>query len=233
MKLAVIPARGGSKRLVRKNVRPLLGRSLIRRTVEKALSSGDFDRVIVSTEDEEIAEEARSCGAEVPFIRPAELASDETASVDVLCHAVGQLVLPDDFCHTIVCLLQTTSPLISVESLKQSLRVFENGNFNSLSTMCEAFQHHEWLFIKENDSEKVHPMFPEKFNLPTRQLQKSYIENGAVYIVKADWLMKHGSLYDLSNHGTFLMSRKESIDIDTQEDWDLAEYYLGKEEAHG
>lgn len=227
MLIAIIPARGGSKRLPKKNIKPLHGKSLLRRAIERALESGVFSRVIVSTDDHEMAEEAVSAGAEVPFIRPAELASDSASSVDVVCHAVNELIDVAARKNSSVCLMQPTSPLLTSEHIKMAVDRFFSGALNSLSTMTEVVQHPEWVFHGAENG-LVRPTFPADFNLPANQLSKNYIENGAVYLVKVDWLMRHRSLYDMEKHGMLLMSRRDSIDIDTQEDWELAEFYLGR-----
>lgn len=229
MLIGIIPARGGSKRLPRKNIKPLLGKSLIRRAVERALAAKVFSRLIVSTDDPEIADEALSAGAEVPFLRPAALATDQAGSVDVLCHAVGELLDVSLYQEAVICLMQPTSPMVKAEHIQQSVKTFNQGSFTSLSTMTEVFQYPEWTFSQTKETGLVHPRFPEEFVLPGSQLKKSFIENGAVYLVKADWLMAHNSLYDLGNHGMFLMSRHDSIDIDTSQDWELAEFFLSKD----
>ncbi|MEW6709038.1 MAG: acylneuraminate cytidylyltransferase family protein [Candidatus Riflebacteria bacterium] len=228
MKLAVITARGGSKRLPRKNIMPLLGQSLIFRSAKCLLDAGCFDRVIVSTDDHEIAAEAEKAGAEIPFIRPAILASDTASSVDVLIHAVESLVADKEIKQTIVGLFQPTSPLLRPEHIKAALETFEDGNYNSLSSMCRVQQYPEWTFRESGDSNRVAPLFPDKFSLSGRHLPASFIENGAIYLVKGDWLISNKSLYDLKNHGMFLMSEHDSIDIDTREDWEMAEFFLNR-----
>ncbi len=229
MKLAVITARGGSKRLPGKNIMPLLGQSLIFRCVKCLLDAGCFDRVIVSTDDNEIAAEAEKAGAEIPFIRPAILASDSASSVDVLIHAVESLVSADEeIKQMIVGLFQPTSPLLRPEHIKAALETFEERNFNSLSSMRQVKQYPEWTFRKTDEDDRVTPIFPDKFMLPGQQLPASYIENGAIYLVKGDWLISNKNLYDLKNHGMFLMSEHDSIDIDTREDWQMAEFFLSR-----
>ncbi|MGM0598627.1 MAG: cytidylyltransferase domain-containing protein [Candidatus Rifleibacteriota bacterium] len=225
MLIAVIVARKHSRRLPGKNLKKLAGVSLVGRAVLRAKKANVFDRIIVSTDSREIAEEAEQFGAEIPFIRPAELACDHSESVDVLIHAVRKIVEPTEQKNVTLCLMQPTSPLVSPDSIHNAVKKFRVGSFNSLSSMTEVLQHPEWMF-RLNNNGSVAPAFPEKFSDSSRNLRSFYIENGAIYLVKASWLLEKHSLYDLSNHGIFLMSREESLDIDTLEDWKLAEFYI-------
>ena len=225
MLIAVIVARKNSKRLPGKNIKKLAGVSLIGRAVERAKKNGIFDRVIVSTDSLEIAKEAEKYGAEIPFIRPAKLAGDKAESVDVLVHAAQEIIKTADNQNFNLCLMQPTSPLVKPDSISQAVKKFQDCGFNSLSSMTKVQQHPEWMFrLKEND--RVTPAFREKFSVSSNKLQSFYIENGAIYLVKASWLLDKHSLYDLNNHGMFLMDREESLDIDTIEDWKLAEFYI-------
>lgn len=226
MLIAVIPARAGSKRLPGKNSRPLQGKSLVQRTVATAVASQLFSRIIVTTDSREIAAQAEAAGAEIPFMRPAALATDEADSTAVLCHAAGNILAHTDYAQAEICLLQPTSPLLTSRHIAQAYQIFKEKNLNSLSSMTSAFQHPEWLF-KEKADGLVRPAFPELFT--QNSLEKYYIENGALYLVKAEWLIENDSLYDFDKHGIYMMSRRDSLDIDTDEDWELAEFYLTKQ----
>ncbi len=231
---AIIPARGGSKRLPRKNVIPFAGGpSLTARTVGTAIASGCFARVLVSTDDPEIAAAGRQAGAMVPFLRPAHLADDQASSVDVLVHAVEELRRLEGHAPTAVCLLQVTSPLLLPEHIHAAVTRFNAEKFNSLSTMVAVEQYPEWMFRVDAGSGLAVPESAAGITMPTAAIPKRYIENGALYLVKAAWLSRHGSLYDFANHGCLEMSREESVDIDTKSDWDYAEMLVARQKSPG
>ncbi len=229
---AIIPARGGSKRLPRKNVMPFAGgESLTERTVRTAIASGCFARVVVSTDDPEIADAGRRAGAMVPFLRPAHLADDRASSVDVLIHAVEELHRLEGSGPAAICLLQVTSPLLLPGHVRDAVSLFTAGGFNSLSTMTAVEQYPEWMFRVDAGSGLAIPESAAGITMPTAAIPKRCIENGALYLVKAEWLSQHGSLYDFANHGCFEMSREESVDIDTRSDWDYAEMLVTRQKC--
>ncbi len=226
--LAVIPARGGSKRLPGKNLKPLGGKSLIRRSAETATECGCFEAVALSTDCPAIAEEGRMAGLLVPFIRPAELATDSASSIDVLLHATKWFERDGLFFDTI-CLLQVTSPFVNPDHILNAVETFEKGDLTTLSSMVEVSQYPEWMFTRRsNEGFIMKPDFPEKLVCSSDKIPKRFIENGAIYLVKKDYFLKTGSLYDLENHGAVVMSESDSVDIDTQSDWDLAEFFLAR-----
>jgi CMP-N-acetylneuraminic acid synthetase len=204
---------------------------LVARAVLRAKQAQAFDRIIVSTDSKEIAKEAEKHGAEVPFLRPAELACDHSESVDVLIHAARQLGKNCEAQDLNLCLMQPTSPLVQPASIHEAVKKFIDGGVNSLSSMTKVLQHPEWMFCQV-DKDRVIPAFPEKFSESSSNLQSYYLENGAIYLVKAEWLLKKHSLYDMGNHGMYLMDREESLDIDTLEDWKLAEFYIDFNKAN-
>lgn len=224
---AVIPARGGSKRLPRKNAMPFAGGdSLTVRTIHKAIESGCFSRVLLSTDDLQIAADGRAAGALVPFIRPADLSGDQASSVDVLLHAVAELAkLFAEEKPAAVALLQVTSPLLSASQIAAAVETFVDGGFNSLSSMVAVEQYPEWMFrVAEN-----YLAIPESqagIVCPTDRIPARYIENGAIYLVRYEWLAEHHSLYDFARHGCYAMPAEDSVDIDTRSDWDYAEFLL-------
>lgn len=227
---AVIPARGGSKRLPRKNVMPLAGSSLVRRTVTTAIASQCFARVVVSTDDAEIAEEALRAGAEVPFLRPACLADDSASSLDVLLHAVDfmQHETSADSSAAAVCLLQPTSPFLRVIHVQEALNRFFSLGLTSLSTMKEVTELPEWMFSADHGKGIAVPESAAGIILPRSAIRKRFIENGALFITQIDYLQAHKSMYDFSGHGYLQMSDTDSVDIDTIDDWNYAEYLLAK-----
>lgn len=232
-RLAVIPARGGSKRLPRKNIRLLGGKPLIAWAVEAALESGCFERVLVSTDDDEIAAAATGAGAWVPFKRPADLASDTASSVDVLLHAFGWVrdaPPPDGFSPGTVALIQPTSPFLRAEQIREACRLFDLGAFKTLGSMCAIRERPEWMFAVGPDHH-AKPLDPARLALSSAQLPELYRENGAVYLVTSAWLEATRSLYDLPRHGALIMPAADSIDIDTAEDWEAAENRLRSESS--
>ena len=227
--IAVIPARGGSKRIPRKNVKPLRGKTLIARSVAVALNSECFDRVIVSTDDNEIAIEASRAGAEVPFMRPSELSTDSADSLSVLLHAIKfvEQSLSDEN-YSLVALLQPTSPFLKVEQLIAGIDRFYENDFISLSSMVKVDKPIEWMFQLEQKTEAASPVFPDLFFKSSKDLPVRYIENGAFYLVDRNHLINNESLYDISRHGSFIMDSISSLDIDNPDDWEYAEYLANK-----
>lgn len=208
--------------------------SLTARTVKTALSSQKFSQVLVSTDDSEIAEEARRAGARLPFLRPAHLADDHASSLDVIKHAVQQLLqLESARPPFAICLLQVTSPLLKPEQVSAAVDKFLAGGFNSLSSMVAVEQFPEWMFRSDPVSGRAVPDQPEGITRPSGAIPSRFIENGALYLVRAEWLDRQGSLYDFSRHGMYLMSREDSVDIDTQADWDYAEMLVRRQESSG
>ncbi|PKL50948.1 MAG: acylneuraminate cytidylyltransferase [Candidatus Riflebacteria bacterium HGW-Riflebacteria-2] len=224
---AIIPARGGSKRLRRKNLLPFDGRPLVGRAVATALASGCFARVLVSTDDEEIAGAAIQAGGEVPFMRPAVLSGDTASSVDVLLHAVTALGGKDSAPATIA-LIQATSPLLTCEHVRAALKLFSDSGFVSLSSMKEVNQYPEWMFRVEEKSGRAMPESPGGIVAAASSLPRRYIENGAIYLVQTAWLLAEKSLYNFSRHGCYVMSGADSIDIDTEEDFAQAQFELAR-----
>ena len=222
---AIIPARGGSKRLKHKNVLPLAGQSLIARAVTTALASKAFARVIVSTDDDAIAREARMAGGEVPFLRPAELAGDTASSVDVLLHAVETLAEVSEPPAT-VCLIQATSPLLSCTHIREAVQLFDCGGFVSLSSMKAVTQYPEWMFRVDSKTGHAHPESPGGIVAPSGDLPRRYIENGAIYLVRRIWLLEEKSLYNFSQHGCYIMPEADSVDVDTAEDFARAQFEI-------
>jgi len=221
----VIPARGGSKRLKRKNLLPLAGQSLIARAVKTAVASGCFARVIVSTDDFEIANEARLAGAEIPFMRPAELADDNASSVDVLLHAV-ETIAPNTTSPDVVCLIQTTSPLLNITHVREAVELFDRGDFVSLSSMKLVDQQPEWMFRVDENTGLASPESPVGIVASSALLPRRFIENVAIYLVKRTWLLEERSLYNFTHHGCYVMSEVDSVDIDTSDDFARAGFEI-------
>lgn len=209
--VAIIPARGGSKGIPRKNLRKLAGISLLAWTIETAKASKLIDRVIVSSEDQEIIAEAKRFGADVPFIRPKELAEDHTPGVDPVLHAI-QNIEPYDF----VVLLQVTSPLRTTEDIDNCIKHCYQQNAPSLVSVTTPSKHPYWMFTI-NDSERLQPLFDQELPVRRQDLPPVYIPNGAVYLAQTNWLLKNKKFI---SHETaaYFMSNDNSLDIDTELD---------------
>lgn len=224
MTLALIPARGGSRGIPRKNVRELGGKPLIAWTIEAALAAKGVERVVVSTEDEEIAAIARTWGAETPFMRPAELASDTAPGIAPVLHAVEQL--PG---HDSLVLLQPTSPLRSAVQIDALLEFAAEHQASSVVSVCEVEEHPAWMFRKAAD-ETLAPYAALKEAARRQDLPSLYSLNGAMYWVRTDWLRATGSLVGEGTRG-FVMDAESSTDIDTMLDWRLAELLMTERQA--
>jgi len=221
MKLAVIPARGGSKRIPRKNIKPFCGKPMIAWSIEAALESGCFDRVIVSTDDAEIAEVARRRGAEVPFMRPAELSDDHTGTIPVIGHAIewfngtGQSVE-----HA--CCLYATAPLVSAKDLRRGLDILQ-GNECSYAFSVTSYAFPIQRAIRINGDGYVEMFNPQHFNTRSQDLEEAFHDAGQFYWGKAEaW--QRGKMIFGPDSLPVLLPRHRVQDIDTPEDWARAEW---------
>lgn len=222
--LAIIPARGGSKGIVNKNTKVIAGKPLIAWTIEQALNTKDIDRVIVTTDCKEIASVSREFGAEVPFLRPPELATDNAATEPVLAHAISWLSAEESYAPDNIVLLQPTSPVRYKNRITQALKKIEDHGGDSLLSVVESE-----IFLWSN-LDKPRAMY-DYLNRPRRQdidaNDRVYRENGSIYITKTQAFNKFKNRLSENNVG-FLMSPEEGVDIDTQLDWDIAERILFK-----
>lgn len=221
MKLAVIPARGGSKRIPRKNIKPFCGKPMIAWSIEAALQSGCFDAVVVSTDDAEIAEVARIHGATVPFMRPAELADDHAGTIPVIRHAIewhqqhGQE--PNQ-----VCCIYATAPFVHAEDLQRGLRVLdETGCDYAFSVTSYAFPIQR--AIRVTPQGRVEMFHPEHFNTRSQDLEEAFHDAGQFYWGQASaWLA--GKPIFSRDTAPVILPRHRVQDIDTPEDWVRAEW---------
>lgn len=217
--VAIIPARGGSKGIPRKNIKELCGKPLIAYIIETALKVREIDRVIVSTEDKEIANIAKKCGAEIPFIRPKELAKDETPTLPVLQHAIRYLEEKENFRPDIVVLLYVTSPLLRAKNVSEAIKMLIKGKFDSILSVVEDGGHY-WI-EKNSGYERLYPKV-----VKNRQFIKPLLrENGAIYICKTGLLMEKNEIIG-GKIGFLVMKKWQSIDIDQPLDFEFAEFLL-------
>jgi len=217
--LAIIPARGGSKGVPRKNIRELAGKPLIAWTIEEAKKSKYIDRLILSSEDDEIIEVAKQYGCEVPFKRPIELAQDDTPGIDPVLHAIEQCPGYD-----YVVLLQPTSPLRTVEDIDGCIEKLLTSDVDFCVSVTEPEKSPYWMYTLEN--ERMVPLLPQGELVARRQdLPKVYALNGAVYVAKISKLFNSRSFIN-NNTYSYVMSPKRSIDIDSVKDFKICELFL-------
>lgn len=221
MKIAVIPARGGSKRIPRKNIKLFCGKPMIEWSINAALQSGCFDQVVVSTDDVEIADVARKCGAYVPFIRPAALSDDHTGTTAVIAHTIdwfsAQGQAPDQ-----VCCLYATAPFVTAEDIRKGLNVLtESGANYAFSVTSYAFPIQRAIRI--TNAHRIEMFNPEHFKTRSQDLEAAYHDAGQFYWGRASaWTQ--GKMLFSSASVPVLLPRHRVQDIDTHEDWLMAEY---------
>lgn len=212
--LAIIPARGGSKGVPRKNIRDLAGKPLIAWTIEEAKKSRYIDRLILSSEDDEIIEVAKQYGCEVPFKRPLELAQDDTPGIEPVLHAIEQCPGYD-----YVVLLQPTSPLRTAEDIDGCIEKLLNSDADFCVSVTEPEKSPYWMYTLEG--ERMVPLLPQEELVVRRQdLPKVYALNGAVYVGNIMEIIETKNFLTKSTLG-YVMSKENSIDIDTEIDFKL------------
>jgi len=223
--LAIIPARAGSKGLPGKNIKLLNGKPLIAYTIEAAQKSKHITRVIVSTEDNTIAEISKKFGAEVPFMRPDYLASDTALSIDVYEYTLNRIELEEKTSIENFVVLQPTSPLRTSLDIDAAIMLFNEKTPFSVISFCQ--EHHPITWHKYVDSSgKISPIFEDK--IQNRQENKpTYFPNGAIYIFNKQ-VFQTRSYYQV-NSFAYLMERENSVDIDTLGDFEWAEFLLRKQ----
>ena len=221
MRLAVIPARGGSKRIPRKNIRPFCGRPMITWSIEAALRSGCFDQVVVSTDDAEIAALAKAEGASVPFMRPPELSDDHTATIPVVAHAV-QWHVDAGLAPSQVCCLYATAPFVQPEDLQRGLALLQSGAARyAFSVTSYAFPIQRAIRI--TPAGRVAMFDPSQFNTRSQDLEEAFHDAGQFYWGQASaWLQ--GERIFSPDAVPVLLPRHHVQDIDTPEDWTRAEW---------
>lgn len=221
MRLAIIPARGGSKRIPRKNIRPFCGKPMIAWSIEAALQSGCFDQVIVTTDDAEIAEIARVHGASVPFMRPTELSDDHTGTIPVIGHAIEWFQRQGDEPGQ-VCCIYATAPFVRAEDIQQGLRVLEQTGSDyafSVTSYASPIQR----AIRITPQGRVEMFHPEHFNTRSQDLEEAFHDAGQFYWGNARvWLA--GKPIFSPDAAPVILSRHRVQDIDTPEDWERAEW---------
>lgn len=228
--IAVIPARGGSKRLPGKNIRPLGGRPLIAWTIDVARASGCFERVVVSTDDLLIAEVARNAGADVPWLRPVELATDTAVVADAVVELLQRLKSEGQVEPTGVALLQPTSPFRSIQTIRRGCDLYRQYACESVVSVSPVSEHPYWM--RKVDADLILKPFidlkPEQAIARSQDLPPVYIVNGLFYLAHPRTLFDTGTFYSKNTHALVIEDPLEAIDIDTIIDWKLAEAVLAE-----
>jgi N-acylneuraminate cytidylyltransferase/CMP-N,N'-diacetyllegionaminic acid synthase len=222
--LGIIPARGGSKGLLRKNIRDLAGKPLIAWTIETALKSGSFDRIIVNTDDPEIAAVGEKYGAQIPFLRPAELASDQAKGIDVVLHTINWYEARGE-CFDLLALLQPTSPLRNAFDIQEAVKLFIKKSAQSVVSVCESEHSPLWMNTIGDDLSMKNFLTKEISNTNRQGLKTYYRLNGAIYIADWNYLKENGSFLGEDTYA-YIMPQERSIDIDSDMDLKLAEFLL-------
>lgn len=222
--LAIIPARGGSKGIPRKNIKVFNNKPLIAYTINEALKSKYIDRVIVSTEDDEIASVSKYYGAEVPFLRPKELSADSTPGIDPIIHCINWFNQNENYYPDYVCLLQCTSPLRKTKHIDEALEKIIYNESDSLVSVCESEISPYWM-KKIEDGKMKDFLDATKFYSRRQDIPKVYRLNGAIYISKTESLLNNKSFHT-ENTLPYVMDRITSIDIDDMVDFKFAEFLM-------
>jgi pseudaminic acid cytidylyltransferase len=226
MNLAVIPARGGSKRIPRKNIKLLHDKPMIAYTIEAALQSGVFEKVMVSTDDAEIAEISKQYGAEVPFVRGATLADDHTPASLVTLDALERLDSSAST-YTHVSQLMPNCPLRNAEDIQKSFEQFQQTKADTqLSVNRFGWLNPWWAFKMEQEkTQTLEPLFPEALKTRSQDLPTLYALTGALWWAKTDVLRREKTFHTATRTG-FELSWQHALDIDDEDDWKMAEVLL-------
>lgn len=220
MKIAVIPARGGSKRIPRKNIKPFCGKPMIAWSIEAAKASGLFECILVSTDDAEIAEVAEQWGAEVPFMRPDELSNDYAGTTPVIAHAT-QWALDQGHDVTAVCCIYATAPFVQKNDLIQGWEALNSGDWDYAFTVTD-FAAPIFRSFKQTDEGGIEMFFPEHFSTRSQDLPIALHDAGQFYWGRPSSWLEGRRIFDRRSKPV-IIPRWRVQDIDTQDDWERAE----------
>lgn len=221
MNIAIIPARGGSKRIPRKNIRDFSGRPMIAWSIEAALESGCFDHIIVSTDDREIAEVAERCGATVPFLRPEALSDDFTGTIPVIHHAV-EWFKSQGYAVNLACCIYATAPFVTADDIRMGeKRLRKTGCSFAFSVTSYAFPIQRALRLIDDD--RVAMFDPEQFATRSQDLDEAWHDAGQFYWGTAEAWCSETVIFG-SGSVAVPVPRYRVQDVDTPEDWESAEY---------
>jgi N-acylneuraminate cytidylyltransferase len=219
MKVAIIPARGGSKRIPRKNIKDFFGKPIIAYSIDAAIQSKCFDKVIVSTDDQEIANIALQYGAEIPFLRPSKISNDYATTIDVIQHALRWLE-EHEMKATQVCCIYATAPFIDPIYIQQGQRALLEKSVNyTFSATSYAFPIQRSFYLNKG---AVNMFYPEHYNTRSQDLDEAYHDAGQFYWGKPEAFLTGKPIFS-KNSKAIILPRKLVQDIDTKEDWEFAE----------
>lgn len=220
--LCVIPARGGSKGLPGKNIKELSGKPLIAYTIEQARESKYIDRVIVSTDNDEIAVISKKCGAEVPFMRPAALSGDQVATVEVLLHAINWLEEEEKYDFDILVLLHTTTPLRAVKDIDSCIKLLQGPKVDNVFSVTEAHRNPYFNMVEE-DADGFVRLVKEGCYSTRQSAPKVFDMNASIYVWWKNVLKEKKKIF-LKKTKAYVMPKERSIDIDDDLDFRIVEY---------
>lgn len=221
LNIAIIPARGGSKRLPNKNINTLAGKPLIVWTIESAIVSGQFDLVLVSTDSQSIADVAVAAGASVPVLRPAELASDTASTNDVISHMVNWIEKNVNAVSRIT-LLQPTSPLRDAKDICAAMSMYVEKQATAIVSVCEV-EHPIQYCNRLPEDLSLTGFLPKSANKRSQDLEITYRINGALYIMDRKFVGKLSDIYSEGSYA-YIMKKEKSVDIDDEYDFKMAEF---------
>lgn len=218
--IAIIPARGGSKRIPRKNIRDFLGMPIIAYSIKAALESGVFDEVMLSTDDPEIARIAEAYGASVPFLRSAETSSDYATTADVINEVLGEYAKDGQDFDVVAC-IYATAPFVTPERLVEAVEMLKTGDFDSAFT-CVEYSYPIQRSLVIDKAGKIGMKWPEYRNSRSQDLEKSYHDAGQFYVATVEAFKRSNGFWG-KNTAPIVLSELEVQDLDTPTDWALAE----------
>jgi CMP-N,N'-diacetyllegionaminic acid synthase len=227
--VAIVPARGGSKTVPRKNIKDLCGKPMIAYAFEEARRSRFVERIVVSTDDPEIADVARKWGAEVPFLRPDSLSGDAVTDLPVFQHALTWLEEKGGYVPELVVHLRPTAPLRRAEHIDLGIRLLIEGDYDAVRSVTRAGQHpyKMWRLDEGRLSPYIHGemAIPDAYNMPRQSLPQALVQNGSVDVAWRKTVMELGSMTG-NRIGGFEMGEEESVNVDSMTDFVLAEILM-------
>lgn len=217
--VAIITARGGSKRIPKKNIKYFMGKPMLAYAIEAAKDSGIFDEIMISTDSEEIADVARKYGAEIPFMRSERTSNDFATTYDVLEEVIAEY-RKNSKKFDAVCCIYPCVPFLTSKTLKESYSKFLEGDFDALQPVCTYPAPIEWAMRLKNG--QLIPDSPERLTIRSQDLQQAYFDAGMFYFCKTDVLLTEKTLVPKNTAG-YVIDESECQDIDTPDDWKMAE----------
>ncbi len=229
MNVAIIPARGGSKRIPRKNIKLFHGKPIIAYSIEAAISSGCFDKVIVSTDDEEIADIAEAYGAQVPFFRPEHLADDRASTLEVISHALNWIINNDEK-PDFVCIIYATAPFLQPETIQKSFQLLKNSSGKKFCFGVTEYPSPIQRALKISTSGEIEMFQEEYLNSRSQELEAAYHDVGQFYWGRTDAFLDDSVVFSKLSI-PYIMPSHQVQDIDTPDDWLRAEilYRINRE----